>query len=167
MKPQFQLSEREGELFSRYGLDAFEVGVLAVARQFLHSLSDPKSQSWQHGFSIAIERWGEEIGLSVAHRVFKLLRAVSQCRPEGLSFCDPLSLDQRDTLTSDELSLLQMVHHMRRDNTSEAREALDRLTHGRRDPYVIQSGLALANRVPAGMGRPARPARTPTLCVVS
>ncbi|WP_415918955.1 hypothetical protein [Tateyamaria sp. SN6-1] len=59
---------------------------------------------------------------------------------------------------------MTMLHHMRRDNTDKARDAVELLTHGRMDPDVIRTGLALAARFSAGA--PALSAKRPALRVV-
>lgn len=151
-----------------YSFDDFERGVLAIARHLLTSLSDPDTQAWRHAFAIAVERLGETQGLAAAHHMSKLLHSLGQSLPESIQFNDPLCPKAREHVTLDELSLLQMLHHMRRDNTPAARDAVDRLTGGRMDPHVIRSGLALAHRFPSGEGRDRAKAPTqPQLRIVS
>jgi len=65
---------------SGLGFDAFETGLLAVARYFFLTHAQPECQAWQTGFAVAVERWGPEIGLPAAHSLSKLVRAVSISR---------------------------------------------------------------------------------------
>ena len=88
------------------------------------------------------------------------------CRPAGLAFNDPLCLEQRGSLTCDELALMKMLHHMRRDNTPEARDAVNLVTGGYPDAHLIQAGLTLANRFPTGTDRRGDTSRRPLLRVV-
>ncbi|UWQ63037.1 hypothetical protein K3723_01675 [Leisingera caerulea] len=136
--------------------DEFETGLLPVLRQFLLSYETPDSQAWQRAYIVAAERWGEAIGLPAAHALMKLLRAVLDCRDRQFAFIGPFDLELRGTLTPDEAALLQMLHHMRRDQTPGAREAIAEVTGGHMDPHVIRAGLAFAHRFPAGQAA-ARP----------
>ncbi|MBE1283364.1 MAG: hypothetical protein GJ676_08620 [Rhodobacteraceae bacterium] len=147
-------------------IDEFESGLLAVARHFLSGVEDPGSHGWQRAFAVSVERWGEGRGLSIAFQLHKILLATEQCRATGMAFHDPLCLERRQRATEDEQALLEMLHYMRRDNTDAARDAVDRLTKGWRDPHVIRAGLAFAARFPSGQGRPQRAAGRPLLKVV-
>lgn len=148
-----------------HGFDGFETGLLPVLRQFLLSYETPDSQAWQRAYMVAAERWGEAIGLPAAQALMKLLRAVLDSRDGQFSFTDPFDLEFRGTVTPDEAALLRMLHHMRRDQTSGAREAVADVTGGQRDPHVIRAGLAFAHRFSAGQAA-ARP-ETPRLRVVA
>lgn len=146
------------------GFDDFESGVLAVSRYFLLSYDDPQTHSWHTAFAVAIERWGPDIGLAVAYAVSKLIHVLCVARPD-FRFCDPFSAEARDRVTPDEARLMRMLHHMRRDQTPDARTAVEALTLGQMDPYVIRAGLSLAARF--GCGAQVRQARRPDLRVVS
>lgn len=147
-------------------LDGFERGLIPVMRHFILSFAEPETQAWQHAFTIATERWGRDQGLVLAHLVFKVIKATLHTRPLGLAFNDPLCVEMRHELTCDERALLRMLHHMRRDETSAARDALSELTGGHPDAHLIQAGLTLANQFPTDGTRPGQPVRRPTLRVV-
>ena len=149
-----------------FEFDDFERGLLPVMRHFILSFEEPESQAWQHAYSIAIERWGQDQGLNLAHMVFKIVKATLYCRPDGLAFNDPLRVDDRLAVTCDELALLKMLHHMRRDETPDARDAVGQVTGGYPDAHLIQAGLTLANRFPTNNSRRTDPARRPVLRVV-
>ncbi len=146
--------------------DGFERGLLPVMRHFIHSFTEPETQAWQRAFSVATERWGRDQGLVLAHLVFKIIKATLHTRPLGLAFNDPLCVETRQELTCDEHALLRMLHHMRRDETPAARDAVSELTGGYPDAHLIQAGLTLANQFPNNGVRPDQPARRPTLRVV-
>lgn len=146
-------------------LDDFEAGLLPVLRHFLNSLEVPERQGWQHAYHTAAERWGESFGLAVAYTLFTVLRAVADVRPSRLACQDALCLETRSSLTADEAALLRMIHHMRRDQTASARQAVAAVTGGRMDPQVIRAGLAFARRFPCGGGR-AGPSARPVLRAV-
>jgi hypothetical protein len=146
--------------------DGFERGLLPVMRHFILSLTQPETQAWQHAFSVATERWGRDQGLVLAHLVFKIIKATLHTRPLGLAFNDPLCVETRSELTCDERALLRMLHHMRRDETPAARDALNELTGGYPDAHLIQAGLTLASQFPTNGVRPGQTARRPTLRVV-
>ncbi len=150
----------------RVEFDGFERGLLPVMRHFVLSLTQPKTQAWQHAFSVATERWGRDQGLVLAHLVFKIVKATLHTRPIGLACNDPLCFETRHELTCDECALLRMLHHMRRDETPAARDALNELTGGYPDAHLIQAGLTLASQFPTNGVGPGQSARRPTLRVV-
>ncbi|MEM6656900.1 MAG: hypothetical protein AAF496_08360 [Pseudomonadota bacterium] len=150
----------------QFQFDDFELGLLPVMRHFILSFAEPETQSWQHAFSVAIERWGQDQGLALAHLVFKIIKAGLHCRPYGLAFNDPLCVESRRDMTCDELALMRMLHHMRRDETPEARDAIGQLTGGYPDAHLIQAALTLANRFPTTGERRNQPQRRPMLRVV-
>ncbi|CUH88267.1 hypothetical protein PH5382_02200 [Phaeobacter sp. CECT 5382] len=133
------------------GLDDFEEGLLPLLRHFLTSLKAPERQSWQYAYKIAAERWGEVLGLRVAQALFKLIDRAVKARGEPLEFLDPLAPDERGFVTRDEFSILRMLHHMRRDETPMAREAVALVTGDTMDPEVIRAGLSFAHRFPVGL----------------
>lgn len=135
---------------SQLGLDAFERGLLKVARQFLVSHESPDTQAWHYAFLISVERWGEPIGLAAAHRLAKYVKAVLRFRADGLVFQEPFSETARAYVTNDEALMLAVLHYMRRDQTSYARDAVAALTLGQMDPDIIRTGLSFANRFSAG-----------------
>lgn len=158
-QPSVLQTELPAAAVSALGLDSFEQGLLPVLRQFLLACEDPRSQAWQSAYTIAAERWGEPAGLAAAQLLMKLLRAVLDCREGRFRFIDPLDLEAREGATPDEAALLRMLHHMRRDDTPPAREAVADVTLGQMDPHVIRAGLALAHRFAKGQreGRHAPP----------
>ena len=91
-------------------------------------------------------------------------REVLALRQGDFAFNDPLDLDTRDLLTADEAQFIAMLHHMRRDETGKARDAVDALTRGQMDPDLIRAGLSFADRFPSGARHRLR--GTPDLRVV-
>ncbi|MCV6584747.1 MAG: hypothetical protein OIF47_04370 [Marinibacterium sp.] len=154
-----------------YGFDGTERALLPVLRNLLTSFDQPDSQAWLIAQRIAVEALGETRGLMAAHLAGKLVASLHETASDPLHFHDPLCPDQRELLTEDELALMRMLHHMRRDNVPAARDAVDRLGRGRHDPHVIRAALTLANRLPrddAPKAPPKAPARgRPVLRVVS
>lgn len=134
------------------GFDPFEAGVLAITRHFMTGFDAPHLQAWQTGFAVAVERWGQDIGLNAAYAVLKLVQALRRARYD-FEYNDPLCTNARVWVTADEARLMRMLHHMRRDQTNDARDTLDKLTKGRMDPQVIRAGLTLAARFGAGVPR--------------
>ncbi|MEL6467973.1 MAG: hypothetical protein AAFQ58_23670, partial [Pseudomonadota bacterium] len=135
------------------GFDDCERGLLAVARYFFLARSSPEQQSWQVAFSVSVERWGSDIGLPIAFAMSKLVRSVADVRTDFFS-CDPFDDDARGRASFDEAVLMRMLHHMRREQTPDARDAVEVLTRGLMDPHVIRAGLAVAARF--GCGAPVR-----------
>jgi len=146
------------------GFDPFEERLLAVLRHLLTAAALPQSQAWHRAFVIAAENWGEQQGLAVAHALWPVVREVLALRGGAFAFNDPLDLDSREVLSPDELLLLAMLHHMRRDQTGEGRDAVEALTQGQMDPDLIRAGLSFADRFPCGARQRLRPA--PALRVV-
>lgn len=133
--------------------DEFELGLLVVIRHLSKSYDAPEGQSWQHAYVIAVERWGEQLGLSVEYSLMKVIRAVCRCHPNGLRVQDPLCCEARTFVTEDEVALVGMLHHMRRDETADARNAVQALAFGRNDPAIIHAGLSFAHRFSLGKRR--------------
>jgi hypothetical protein len=131
-------------------LDEFEEGLLPVLRHFMMSLAEPERQTWQFAYKIAAERWGETLGLPVANALFKLIQFTSKARRVKFNAIDPLAIEDRRFVTRDERAFLRMLHHMRRDETGRARDALADVTGCTMDPDVIRAGLSFADRFPAG-----------------
>ncbi|MEO1109369.1 MAG: hypothetical protein AAFX90_15755 [Pseudomonadota bacterium] len=150
----------------QFEFDDFERGLLPVMRHFIQSFAEPDTQSWQFAYSTAIERWGVDQGLTLAHLVYKIIKATLYSRPYGLAFNDPLCVESRNHFTSDELALMRMLHHMRRDETPAARDAAGLLSGGYPDAHVVQAGLTLANRFPTDGERREHIKRRPILRVV-
>ncbi|WP_120631295.1 hypothetical protein [Ruegeria sp. EL01] len=146
--------------------DDFERGLLPVMRHFILSFTTPTTQAWQHAYSVAIEKWGQDQGLNLAHLVFKVIKATLHCRADGLAFNDPLSVEDRLEITCDERALLKMLHHMRRDETPAARDAVGQVTGGYPDAHLVQAGLTLASRFPTSGECQGQPSRRPVLRVV-
>lgn len=148
------------------GFDTFEVGLLAVTRYFFLTHSAPDCQAWQTGFAVAIERWGPDIGLPAAHAMSKLVRALCDTRPD-FDFHDPFGTEARTRVTPDEAKMMRMLHHMRRDETPDARDAVEALTRGTMDPRVIRAGLSLSARFGSGVPGHKRAGHRPKLRIVS
>ena len=148
-------------------LDGFETGLLSVIRHHLNALTRPDTQAWHHAYTIAAEQWGDAIGFPAAHLMARFLKYVMQVREGPFEYNDPFDQHRNDWVSSDEAALLLVLHHMRRDNTSAARQAVEELTQGWMDPDVIRSGLTFSNRFPAGSEGLARQDERPKLRVVS
>ena len=144
------------------GFDDCERGLLAVVRYFFRARSVPEQQTWQVAFSVAVERWGPDIGLPIAFAMSKLVRAIGDVRTDFVS-SDPFDTRARESVTFDEAVMMRMLHHLRRDQTPDARDAVEVLTRGLMDPHVIRAGLGVAARI--GCGAPGR--LRPELRVVS
>ncbi|MEM7314851.1 MAG: hypothetical protein AAF497_17035 [Planctomycetota bacterium] len=135
------------------GADHFENTLLLIARPLLHAHSEPESQSWQHALTLSVERLGEVIGPKATFFLSKYIAALLRCLPEGVSYQEPFCETDRLLVTENEFHLIAVLHHMRRDRTNHARDAVAELTKGRMDPHFIRAGLKLANRFPAGTAR--------------
>lgn len=140
------------------GLDAFETALLPLLRHLTASLRAPRSQAWHFAYQTAAERWGESFGLSLAHALAGLAGRIDALTG-GITCHDALDPATRQLLTSDEAAFLLMLHHMRRDQTPAARQAVARLARGRMDAGLIRCGLSFARRFPAGIEAPAAPSR--------
>lgn len=147
-------------------LDEFEEGLLPVLRHFMMALAEPERQTWQFAYKNAGERWGETLGLPVANALFKLVQFTAKARRVQFNAIDPLALEDRGFVTRDERAFLRMLHHMRRDETARAREAVADVTGCTMDPDVIRAGLSFADRFPAGQNAPRYSPGRPHLEVV-
>ncbi|WP_395172698.1 MULTISPECIES: hypothetical protein [Roseibium] len=127
-------------------IDDFEIALLPLLRHFTLTLSGEKPKGWQIAYGLAAERWGAPIGLSVAHEIGKLVAALETARGSFPKVQDPLCIDARLLVTLDEEYFLLMVHHMRRDETADAREAVWALTEGHTLAAFIRQALGFAAR---------------------
>ncbi|MEM9238407.1 MAG: hypothetical protein AAGB07_00395, partial [Pseudomonadota bacterium] len=91
---------------------------------------------------------------------------VLDARDGSLSFYDPRDPASQDHATQDEVTLLRMLRHMRRDEAVPARDAAIALAHGKMDPYILRAGLAFADRFSCGTPGQARNGKPPVLRVV-
>ncbi|MEM9247837.1 MAG: hypothetical protein AAGB05_03960 [Pseudomonadota bacterium] len=146
--------------------DAFEEGLLPIARHFWLAISRKDTVAWHRAYTIAAERYGERIGFPLGHQLAKIMRILKDLRGSGLEILDPLDLAQKSQVTNDEALLVAMIHHMRRDETPSARNAVDALTEGRMDPEIIRAGLHLASRFPSGAPEKTPPAAQARLFAV-
>ncbi|WP_027257447.1 hypothetical protein [Leisingera aquimarina] len=168
--PLPETAVRPGVPLAAHEFDEFEAGLLPVLRHFMLSYQEPAGQAWQQAYIVAAERWGEAswgeaIGLPAALALMKVVRAALNSRSGQFGFIDPFDLDHRGKVTPDEAALLRMLHHMRRDQTGQARAAVAEVAGGKMEPQVIQAGLAFAHRFSAGPA--ADCAQSPRLRVVA
>jgi hypothetical protein len=161
----FAVEVTNAEPLEDFGFDALEAGLLPVFRHFMKSFENPEAQAWQSAYLVASEKWGETLGLGLAQSLLKVIKYLRLHRRNGVCFHDPLCLEARKMVTPDEAALISMLHHMRRDQTSDARIAVEELTLGTLDPDIIRSGLSFAHRFPAG-DRPDQPSSRPALRIV-
>ncbi|NKB16843.1 MAG: hypothetical protein HC774_08325 [Sphingomonadales bacterium] len=68
------------------GLDAFEIGLLAVLRHFCTSFCAPHSQAWMTAYGIATERWGISDGPKAAQSLLAVAEAMRRSRPTTFVF---------------------------------------------------------------------------------
>ncbi|WP_291729292.1 hypothetical protein [Leisingera sp. F5] len=148
--PLPEAAVRPGVPLAVHEFDEFEAGLLPVLRHFLLSYQEPAGQAWQQAYIVAAERWGEAIGLPAALALMKVVRAALNSRSDQFGFIDPFDLEHRAKATPDEAALLRMLHHMRRDQTGQARAAVAVVAGGKMEPQVIRAGLAFAHRFSAG-----------------
>lgn len=85
-----------------------------------------------------------------------------RCCQSPLHFNDPLDIDKRCALTSDERVVLTLLIYMRRDDAKSARDMISRLHQGQIDPIFVRHGLTLSAILD---GTPSR-VRRPKLTVV-
>ncbi len=158
---------RRVDVLRTIGCDDFEMGLLPVLRHQVRSVVEAQPQAFAHAFDIAVGRWGEAIGLPTALAMYKVAFAAVTSRALALETQDPLCPEARGLISDDEVQLVSMIHHMRRDNTSAARSAVAFVTRGRMDPELIRAGLGFAQRFPAAVRQQGRVSRRPTLSVVA
>lgn len=159
--------DRPIEALRTIGCDEFEFGVLAVLRHIMLGLFEGDPRGWARGQDIAVERWGEAVGLPTAYLLNKVALALADSREDGPDMMDPLCTEARLKMTDDEMQIMSMLHHMRRDKASGARSAVAFVTRGRMDPELIRAGLGFAHRFPAGVKLTHRQVRKPKLSVVA
>jgi len=125
-------------------LDAVNKALLPVMRHFLNAFLDPQTLGWRAALATASGTWGEARGLAIANAVQTFLSAVLNSRPVPLQYSNPLDLDKRTHLTTDEVDLLALISNMRANKTPQSRAIIARLTGGEIKSAVVRSGLTLA-----------------------
>ncbi|MDE0970327.1 MAG: hypothetical protein OSA51_13165 [Octadecabacter sp.] len=146
-------------------LDAVSKALLPVVRHFLDAFLRSDTQGWRYAFAAASGKWGEARGLSIAYDTQMFLETILRSRPVPLTYYDPLDIDLREHLTTDEVDVLSLLAAMRADKTSQAREILVRLTGGQIPPRIVEQGLSLAARLDPDTHK-TRPPKRPQLKVV-
>ncbi|MEM1079444.1 MAG: hypothetical protein AAGI09_13045 [Pseudomonadota bacterium] len=145
-------------------IDDFEAALLPLLRHFTLALSGEAPKGWRTAFGLAEERWGTPIGLSVAHEIGKLVAALEETRGSLPFVQDPFCIEARLLITQDEERFLLLIHHMRRDNTAGARDAVWALTDGYSQAAFIRQALSFANK--HRLATPLATGRAPVLRVV-
>lgn len=136
-------------------LDAVNKALLPVMRHFLNAFLDPETLGWRAALAVAAGTWGEARGLAIAHAVQTFLSAVLNSRPVPLRYSDPLNLEDRQRLTSDEVDLLALIANMRAEKTQQSRIIITRLTGGEVKAVVVRTGLSLARMLDPTGEKPA------------
>ncbi len=131
---------------------------MPILRNFLNAYLAPETLGWRHAMAAAIGTWGERRGLVIANLCQEFLGALLNSRPVPMVFADPMDLEERQYLTSDERALLALLTAMARDETTRARDLIARLTGGRVAAAVVRTGLVLVARLDP-MGAPRTAAR--------
>ena len=108
----------------------FEAGLLLPMRLFTLSLSGKSRDGWQTAYAQSAEKWGVSIGLSVAHEIGKLVKALEETRGTFPRVLDPDFADSDLFVTLDEELFLKVIHHTRREHMAAARDAIWILTQG-------------------------------------
>jgi antitoxin component of RelBE/YafQ-DinJ toxin-antitoxin module len=147
-------------------LDLVNKALLPVVRHFLTAFLDPQSMGWRAALAAAAGTWGEARGLAIANAVQIFLSAVLNSRSAPLDYSDPLDIDARLQLTSDEVDLLALIAMMRAEKTKQARMIATRLTGGHVEAAVVRAGLSLAVMLDPSAQKPAH-SKKPTLMAVS
>ena len=155
------------EALRTIGCDQFELGLLAVLRHIMLALYERDPHGWARAQDIAVERWDEAVGLPTAYLLNRVGLALLDSRGGGPEMMDPLCPHARLKMTDEEMQIMSMLHHMRRDKASGARSAVAFVTRGRMDPDLIRAGLSFAHRFPAGVKPTHRKLRKPRLSVVA
>ena len=130
-------------------LDAFEVGLLAVLRNFCTSFCAPQSQAWMNAYGIATERWGISDGPKAAHSLLTVAEAMRRSRPTVFVFSNPTCLICRAHITPNERQFMQVIHAARRGNIGVAQTAAMMLCEGGDTQAFVQAAIAMAGLFPA------------------
>lgn len=131
------------------GFDAFEIGLLAVLRNFCTSFCAPQSQAWINAYGIATERWGIGDGPKAAQSLLSVAEAMRRSRPTTFVFSNPACLICREHITPNERQFMQVIHAARRGNTGVARTAAMMLCEGGDTQAFVQAAIAMAGLFPA------------------
>jgi len=138
-----------GMKVSDTGLDAFEIGLLAVLRHFCTSFCTPHSQAWMTAYGIATERWGISDGPKAAQSLLAVAEAMRRSRPTTFVFSSPTCLVCRAQITPNERQFMQVIHAARRGNPGMARAAAMMLCEGGDTDAFLQAAIAMAGLYPA------------------
>lgn len=107
-----------------------EVDCLLIARLFFASFAAPQSQAWMRAFDEAKKRFYGEQGLTVAHSVLKVLRAVRSSRVSVFRFNSPYCANCCTQLSEHEQRVMTAITAMRAGRQGQARIELILLCEG-------------------------------------
>lgn len=131
------------------GLDGFEIGLLAVLRNFCTSFCSPQSQAWMNAYGLATQRWGISDGPKAAQSLLAVAEAMRRSRPTMFVFSNPTCLVCRERITANERQFMQVIHAARRGNLGVARTAAMMLCEGGDTQAFVLAAIAMAGLFPA------------------
>ena len=100
--------------------DDIEMIFLDAARHFFLSFTEPETQAWETGLSIAMHRLGPEVGSIFATQSLAIVQAMRFSRRSTFHFSNPRCPCCRDKLTEHERNLMDTLIAVRRGNMSGA-----------------------------------------------
>lgn len=139
---------KHGTSVESAGLDAFELGLLAVARHFIVSFAAPETQSWTVAFKIASERWGISEGARAAATVLVVIEEMRLARKSVFRFSDPNCPNCRQSLTPNERHLMLILHAIRRGRVGDAQTEAMLLCEGEDAKGLLRAAWGLAGLFP-------------------
>lgn len=135
--------------FAELKCDPFEESLVPIVRRLVRTLGKQDAIGCCQAYDRAIEKWGDPIGLSIAHLMQKLIVELTKCRGAPLTCFYPRESAELLFVSHDEFNLLKMLHHMRRDDFSGASMPAEELMLGKRVPKVMRAAMTFAQRYKA------------------
>ncbi|MBO6791998.1 MAG: hypothetical protein JJ894_15840 [Dinoroseobacter sp.] len=129
--------------------DPFEESLVPVIRRLVRTLGKQDAIGCCQAYDRAIEKWGDPIGLSIAHLLQKLITELTKCRGAPLACFYPRERAELVFVSYEESNLLKMLHHLRREDFNAANQQAEELMFGRRAPKVIRAASTFAQRYKA------------------
>ncbi|MDX8355736.1 hypothetical protein [Cognatiyoonia sp. IB215182] len=140
--------------FAELQCDPFEQSLVPIIRRLVRTLGKQDAIGCCQAYDRAIEKWGDPIGLSIAHLMQKLITELTKCRGAPLTCFYPRERAELVFVSHDEFNLLKMLHHMRREDFNRASQPAEYLMFGKRAPKVMRAASTFAQRYKVAQGPP-------------
>jgi hypothetical protein len=113
-------SPSQDQTLDESGLDADEIGILAISRHYFQTFALPESQGWLHAMVIAADRFAQHGGPEVAYATLAAVQAMRHARTTVFHYSNPLCLHCRNVITGDECQFMATLRTIRQTQRAQS-----------------------------------------------